>query len=58
MAYFVWVSTFDGVISEARGYPTEEELWAGLPLFVSEYLGGYPLQFGMVHGDDGRLPAR
>lgn len=38
--YFLWVSAFEGVISEARGYASEEELWAGLLLFVSEYMGG------------------
>lgn len=40
MTCFVWVSTFGSVISEARGYAREEELWPGLPLFVSEYMGG------------------
>ncbi len=38
--YYMWVSTFQGVISEAKGYATEQALRAGLPLFVKEYLGG------------------
>ena len=39
-SYYMWVSSFQGVISEAKGYPSEEALRAGLPLFVKEYLGG------------------
>lgn len=37
--YYMWVSSFQGVISEAKGFPTEQALRAGLSLFVKEYLG-------------------
>ncbi len=36
---FTWVSDLEGVISEAGRYVSEEELWAGLSLFVREYIG-------------------
>lgn len=38
--YYMWVSTFQGVISEAKGYWTEQALRAGLPIFVRQNLGG------------------